>query len=174
MIRAILERVGEVVYSTTGESLPQTCARLLTDDHLTLALAESCTGGLLASELVAIPGCSKFLLEGCVAYSDDAKMRRLGVKQETLAQFGAVSEACAREMAEGIRAATGASYALATTGFAGPDGGTEENPVGTVYLALASDVGTEVKRIRLFGERARIREIACLHAFDLLRRTLCQ
>ena len=174
MIRTILERVGDVVYSTTGESLPQTCARLLTDDHLTLALAESCTGGLLASELVAIPGCSKFLIEGCVAYSDDAKMRRLGVKQETLAQFGAVSEACAREMAEGIRAAAGASFALATTGFAGPDGGTEEDPVGTVYLALASNAGTEVKRIRLFGERARIREIACLHAFDLLRRTLCQ
>ena len=174
MIRTILERVGDVVYSTTGESLPQTCARLLTDDRLTLALAESCTGGLLASDLVAIPGCSKFLLEGCVAYSDDAKMRRLGVKPETLAQFGAVSEPCAREMAEGIRAASGASYALSTTGYAGPDGGTEEDPVGTVYIALASAKGTQVKRIRLFGERARIREIACLHAFDLLRRTLCQ
>ncbi len=174
MIRTILERVGDVVYSTTGESLPETCARLLADDHLTLALAESCTGGLLASELVAIPGCSKFLLEGCVAYSDDAKMRRLGVKPETLEQFSAVSEACAREMAEGVRAASGASYALATTGYAGPDGGTEEDPVGTVYIALASAAGTQVKRIRLFGERARIREIACLHAFDLLRRTLCQ
>ena len=174
MIRTILERVGDVVYSTNGESLSETCARLLTDDHLTLALAESCTGGLLASDLVAIPGCSKFLLEGCVAYSDDAKMRRLGVKPETLAQFGAVSEPIAREMAEGIRAASGASYALATTGFAGPDGGTEENPVGTVYIALASAEGTEVKHIRLFGDRARIREIACLHAFDLLRRTLCR
>ena len=174
MIRTILERVGDVVYSTNGESLPETCARLLTDDRLTLALAESCTGGLLVSELVAIPGCSKFLLEGCVAYSDDAKMRRLGVKPETLAQFGAVSEPCAREMAEGIRAASGASYALATTGYAGPEGGTEEEPVGTVYIALASAKGTQVKRIRLFGERARIREIACLHAFDLLRRTLCQ
>ena len=174
MIRTILERVGDVVYSTTGESLPETCARLLTDDHLTLALAESCTGGLLASELVAIPGCSKFLLEGCVAYSDDAKMRRLGVKPETLKQFSAVSEACAREMAEGVRAASGASYALSTTGYAGPGGGTEEDPVGTVYIALASAAGTQVKRIRLFGERARIREIACLHAFDLLRRTLCQ
>ena len=146
----------------------------MTDDYLTLALAESCTGGLLASELVAIPGCSKFLLEGCVAYSDDAKMRRLGVKPETLKQFSAVSEACARKMAEGVRDASGASYALATTGYAGPDGGTEEDPVGTVYIALASAAGTQVKRIRLFGERARIREIACLHAFDLLRRTLCQ
>ena len=174
MIRAILDRVGDVVYSTTGESLPETCARLLTDDRLTLAVAESCTGGLLASELVAIPGCSRFLLEGCVAYSDEAKARRLGVKPETLRAYGAVSEPCAREMAEGIRAASGADYALSTTGFAGPDGGTEENPVGTIYIALASKAGTEIKRIRLFGERARIREIACLHAFDLLRRTLCR
>ena len=101
-------------------------------------------------------------------------MRRLGVKPETLKQFSAVSEACAREMAEGVRAASGASYALSTTGYAGPGGGTEEDPVGTVYIALASAAGTQVKRIRLFGERARIREIACLHAFDLLRRTLCQ
>ncbi|MCE5188205.1 MAG: competence/damage-inducible protein A [Eubacteriales bacterium] len=173
MIAAILERLGDVVYSTVGESLPETCARMLTDDRQTLAVAESCTGGLLASELVAIPGCSKFLLEGCVAYSDAAKVRRLGVKQETLDAFGAVSEQCAREMAEGIRASSGAGYALATTGFAGPDGGTDENPVGTVYIALASHSGTEVKHIRLFGERARIREIACLHAFDLLRRKLC-
>ena len=172
MINTILARLGDVVYSTTGESLPEACARMLTDKGLTLAVAESCTGGLLASDLVAIPGCSNFLIEGCVAYSNEAKMRRLGVTQETLSSFGAVSEACAREMAEGIRAASGADYALATTGFAGPDGGTEENPVGTVYLALASREGTEVKRIRLFGERARIREIACLHAFDLLRRTL--
>ncbi len=173
MIGEIIQRLGDIVYSTVGESLPETCARMLTDDAQTLAIAESCTGGLIASEFVAIPGCSKFLLEGCVTYSDGAKMRRLGVKQETLAAYGAVSEQCAREMAEGLRAESGASYALATTGFAGPDGGTEENPVGTVYIALASHDGTEVKRIQLFGERARIREIASLHALDFLRRKLC-
>lgn len=174
MIGDIIARLGDVVYSTVGESLPETCARMLTEDGLTLAVAESCTGGLLASEFVAIPGCSKYLLEGCVAYSDESKMRRLGVLRETLGSFGAVSEPCAREMAEGLHAATGASYALATTGYLGPDGGTEEDPVGTVYIALASHGKTEVKRIRLFGERARIREIACLHACDLLRRTLCR
>ena len=173
MIGEIIQRLGDIVYSTVGESLPETCARMLTDDGQTLAVAESCTGGMIASEFVAIPGCSKFLLEGCVAYSDGAKMRRLGVKQETLSAFGAVSEQCAREMAEGLRAESGSSYALATTGFAGPDGGTEENPVGTVYIALAYHGGTEVKRIQLFGERARIREIASLHAFDFLRRKLC-
>ena len=172
MIDEIVSRVGDIVYSTIGESLPETCARMLTDEHKTLAVAESCTGGLIASEFVAIPGCSNFLLEGCVTYSDAAKIRRLGVKQETLDAFGAVSEQCAREMAEGMRLSSGADYALASTGFAGPDGGTAENPVGTIYLALASADGTSVKRVQLFGDRARIREIASLHAFDLLRRKL--
>lgn len=173
MISEIISRLGDIVYSTVGESLPETCARMLTDDGQTLAIAESCTGGLVASELVAIPGCSKFLLEACVTYSDAAKVSRLGVRQETLDQFGAVSEQCAREMAEGMRKISGADYALATTGYAGPDGGTEENPVGTVYIALARPGETLVKRISLFGDRARIREIATLHAFDLLRRKLC-
>ena len=172
MIDEIVSRVGDIVYSTIGESLPETCARMLTDEHKTLAVAESCTGGLIASEFVAIPGCSNFLLEGCVTYSDAAKIRRLGVKQETLYAFGAVSEQCAREMAEGMRLSSGADYALASTGFAGPDGGNAENPVGTIYLALASADGTSVKRVQLFGDRARIREIASLHAFDLLRRKL--
>ena len=172
MIDEIVSRVGDIIYSTNGESLPETCARMLTDERKTLAVAESCTGGLLASEFVAIPGCSNFLLEGCITYSDVSKMRRLGVKQETLDAFGAVSEQCAREMAEGMRLSSGADYALASTGFAGPDGGTAENPVGTIYLALASGDGTTVKRVQLFGERARIREIASLHAFDLLRRKL--
>ena len=172
MIDEIVSRVGDIIYSTNGESLPETCARMLTDERKTLAVAESCTGGLIASEFVAIPGCSNFLLEGCVTYSDVSKMRRLGVKQDTLDTFGAVSEQCAREMAEGMRLSSGADYALASTGFAGPDGGTAENPVGTIYLALASGDGTTVKRVQLFGERARIREIASLHAFDLLRRKL--
>ena len=173
MIGEIIARLGDIVYSTVGESLPETCARMLTDDGQTLAIAESCTGGMVASEFVALPGCSKFLLEGCVTYSDAAKVARLGVKQETLDQFGAVSEQCAREMAEGMRRTSGADYALATTGYAGPDGGTEENPVGTIYIAIARQGETLVKRISLFGDRARIREIATLHAFDMLRRKLC-
>ena len=172
MIDEIVSRVGDIVYSTIGESLPETCARMLLDDHKTVAIAESCTGGLVASEFVAIPGCSNFLLEGCVTYSDQAKMLRLGVKQETLDAFGAVSEQCAREMAEGMRLSSGADYALATTGFAGPDGGTQQEPVGSIYLALASPDGVTTKHVQLFGDRARIREIAALHAFDLLRRKL--
>ena len=172
MIDEIVSRVGDIVYSTIGESLPETCARMLLDENKTLAVAESCTGGLVASEFVAIPGCSSFLLEGCVTYSDQAKLRRLGVQQETLDAFGAVSEQCAREMAEGMRRSSGADYALATTGFAGPDGGTPQEPVGSIYLALSSPDGVMTKHVQLFGDRARIREVACLHAFDLLRRKL--
>ena len=128
MIEEIIDRLGDIVYSTVGESLPETCARMLTDDGLTLAVAESCTGGLINSELVALPGCSKYLLEGCVAYSDEAKIRRLGVNPETLERFGAVSEECVREMAEGMRSSSGADYAIASTGYAGPDGGTQQDP----------------------------------------------
>lgn len=129
MIGEIIARLGDIVYSTVGESLPETCARMLKDDGQTLA---SC------GELHRRHGRKRarrnprllhaFLLEGCVTYSDAAKVSRLGVKQETLDQFGAVSEQCAREMAEGMRKTSGADYALATTGYAGPDGGTEENP----------------------------------------------
>ena len=173
MIDEIVHRVGDLVYSTAGESLPETCARLLTDNGFTLAVAESCTGGLVLSELVDIPGSSDFLLEGCVTYSDAAKSRRLGVKAETLARYGAVSEPCAAEMAEGMRASSGADYALATTGYAGPAGGTPECPVGTVFISLASASGTEVKRVQLYGDRMRVRTTAALHAFDLLRRKLC-
>jgi nicotinamide-nucleotide amidase len=113
-------------------------------------------------------------MEGCITYSNKAKMNRLGVKKSTLDTFGAVSEECAREMAEGLLKTSGADYALATTGIAGPDGGTEEKPVGTVFIALSHGGKTEVKRLNLHGERARIREVASLHAFDLLRRRLCE
>ena len=100
-------------------------------------------------------------------------MRRLGVSQATLASFGAVSAECAREMAEGVKKAAGTTYALATTGIAGPDGGTPEKPVGTVFVALAAPDETIVKRLKLSGDRARIREVTVLHILDILRRKLC-
>ncbi len=173
MIEEILRRAGDYVYSIAGESLPETCARLLIERKQTLAVAESCTGGLVTSQLVDVPGSSRFLLESCVTYTDAAKIRRLGVQPETLARFGAVSERCALEMAEGMKATSGADYALAVTGFAGPDGGTEENPVGTVFVALATARGTTFRRVALHGDRARVRTTAALHACDLLRRNLC-
>ena len=173
MIETIRARLGDVVYSIDGESLPAVCARLLTERHETLSVAESCTGGLVAGSCVDIPGSSKFFLEGCVTYTNDAKMRRLGVSSETLARHGAVSEECAREMAEGMRKTSGADYAVSTTGIAGPDGGTPEKPVGTVYVALACASGTQVLKLQLHGDRERIRYTTMLNGFDLLRRHLC-
>lgn len=172
VIDAILARLGSIVYSTNGESLPALCVRLLLTQGATLAVAESCTGGMLASSIVDIPGCSACFLEGAVTYANGAKVRRLGVSEGTLATDGAVSLACAQQMAEGLRAAAGATYALATTGIAGPDGGTAEKPVGLVYVALAGPGRTEVRKLCLSGDRARIRTAATLHALDLLRRSL--
>lgn len=172
VIDAILARLGSIVYSTNGESLPALCVRLLLAQGATLAVAESCTGGMLASSIVDIPGCSACFLEGAVTYANGAKVRRLGVSEGTLTTDGAVSLACAQQMAEGLRAAAGATYALATTGIAGPDGGTPEKPVGLVYVALAGPGRTEVRKLLLSGDRARIRTAATLHALDLLRRSL--
>lgn len=172
VIDAILARLGSIVYSTNGESLPALCVRLLLRQGATLAVAESCTGGMLASSIVDIPGCSACFLEGVVTYANGAKVRRLGVSEGTLATDGAVSLACAQQMAEGLRAAAGTTYALATTGIAGPDGGTPEKPVGLVYVALAGPGRTEVRKLCLSGDRARIRAAATLHALDLLRRSL--
>ena len=173
MIGKITKALGDVVYSTDGEPLPALCARLLQEQGRTLSVAESCTGGLVAGACVDIPGSSRFFMEGCVTYSNEAKQRRLGVSEETLARYGAVSEACAKEMAEGMRRTAGTDLALATTGVAGPDGGTAEKPVGTVFIALASPEGTEVFHIKLHGSRERIRYGAMLHCFDILRRSLC-
>ncbi len=172
IIDAISNRVGVVVYSTHGESLPDVCVRLLLERSSTLSIAESCTGGLVASSIVDVPGCSACFIEGAVTYSNDAKMRRLGVSEQTLLSFGAVSAECAAEMAEGLRAHAKTDYALATTGIAGPDGGTAEKPVGLVYIALASAAGTVVRELRLSGGRERIRTRAALHVLDLLRRAL--
>ncbi len=173
MIDKIKKALGDVVYSTDGEPLPALCARLLKEQSKTLSVAESCTGGLVSGACVDIPGSSQFFVEGCVTYSNEAKQRRLGVSSETLARYGAVSEQCAREMAEGMRLSAGTDFALATTGIAGPDGGTTEKPVGTVYVALASESGTEVFPFKLHGDRERIRYTTMLHCFDLLRRKLC-
>lgn len=172
VIDTILARLGSIVYSTNGESLPALCVRLLLTQGATLAVAESCTGGMLASSIVDIPGCSACFLEGAVTYANGAKVRRLGVSEGTLATDGAVSLACAQQMAEGLRAGAGATYALATTGIAGPDGGTAQKPVGLVYVALAGPGRTEVRKLCLSGDRARIRTAVTLHALDLLRRSL--
>ena len=173
MIETIKARLGDIVYSDCGKPLPVVCHEALIARGETLAAAESCTGGLLSSAFVDLPGSSAYFIEGDVTYANDAKMRRLGVRKETLDTVGPVSEECAREMAEGLRKAAGTTYALSTTGIAGPDGGTEETPVGTVYVALAAKDETIVKRLHLRGDRSRVREVAVLHILDILRRKLC-
>ena len=172
LIAEVCERLGDIVYSTEGEPLPQVCGRLLEEKGLLFAAAESCTGGLLSSMLVDVPGSSSYFMEGAITYSDAAKMRRLGVSTAILRAHGAVSAECAKEMAQGMCRTAGADYALATTGIAGPGGGTAGKPVGLVYVALSNGKETIVKELHLTGDRARIREITVLHALDMLRRQL--
>ena len=173
VIAQIRATIGDVVYDTNGRELAEVCHHALIDAGKTLAVAESCTGGRLADAFINYPGSSAYFVEGDVTYSNDAKMRRLGVRKETLDTVGAVSEECAREMAEGCRKAAGTDFALSTTGYAGPDGGEPGKPAGTVFIALASETGTIVKRLNLFGDRSRIRHSAVLNALDLLRRNIC-
>lgn len=174
VIEQIQHRLGDIVYSTEGVTLPGVCAALLEEKSVTLAVAESCTGGLLSSTLVDVPGSSAYFMEGAITYSDAAKMRRLNVSTATLRRYGAVSEECAREMAAGMRKTSGADYALATTGIAGPGGATKEKPVGLVYVALADGANVVSKRLQLVGDRSRIREVTVLHALDMLRRALLE
>lgn len=173
VLAIIREQLGDVVYSEEGLSLAEVCHYALLRRHETVSVAESCTGGLLASAFVDLSGSSEYFIEGDVTYSNDAKMRRLGVSKETLDTVGPVSEQCAKEMAEGLRKHANTTYALATTGVAGPGGGTDETPVGTVYVSLASESETIVKRLNLNGDRNRVRHVAVLNILDILRRKLC-
>lgn len=174
VLQKIGETLGDVVYDTHDRELHRVCVETLLEKRMTIATAESCTGGMLASALLSVPGSSGCFLEGFVTYANAAKEARLGVRHETLEAFGAVSENTAREMAEGARRASGADLAVSTTGIAGPDGGTAEKPVGLVYIAIASEAGTQARRLQLNGDRERIRQIACLNALDMIRRTLQQ
>lgn len=137
--------LGDSIFGEEDELLEMVVVRQLTRKQQTLAVAESCTGGLLAHRLTNVPGASAVLLVGYVTYSNQAKVRLLGVPSSSLEEHGAVSEVVAREMAEGARRDSSADFALAVTGIAGPGGGTPEKPVGTVYIALASPEGTYVK-----------------------------
>ena len=171
----IVSRLGpEKIFGEDETTLPQAVGELLRERGQTLALAESCTGGLIAKQITDVPGSSDYFIEGFVTYANDAKTRRLGVPEELLAEHGAVSPQVAEAMATGARAATDADWALSVTGIAGPGGGTEEKPVGLVYFGLASPEG-RVKHRRIMGlggEREAIREFSAVTGLDILRRAI--
>lgn len=146
--------------------------RILTERRQTLATAESCTGGVIASRFTAMPGASAYFLCGVVSYSNEAKIRVLGVDADTIARYGAVSEQVARQMAEGVRRVAGADYAIATTGIAGPTGGSAEKPVGTVWIAVATPEGTVAQCRQCGTDRGQIIDRASAFAIGLLRDSL--
>jgi nicotinamide-nucleotide amidase len=168
----IRKRLGDAVYSNENKNLEEVAAQLLLDRRTTIALAESCTGGLLAEMLTEIPGISAVFDRAIVTYSNRSKVEELGVRQETLDRYGAVSAQTAAEMAEGIRKVSSTDLGIAVTGIAGPDGGSPEKPVGLVFAALAHKDGVEVKKLDLWGNRNRIRHVTSLHVFDMIRRHL--
>lgn len=170
----VRRRIGDMIYAVTDDpnyTMEQATAQALLDGGLTVATAESCTGGMVASRLVNVPGISAALLEGHVTYANEAKARVLGVPEATITQYGAVSEETARAMAEGLRARSGADICISTTGVAGPDGGTDDKPVGLVWLGLSTKDGTQARRLDLSGDRQRVRTLATLHALHWILTT---
>lgn len=166
-VAEIRDRVGKYIYAEGGDEMvdgdsriEETVAKMLVEKGLTIATAESCTGGLVAGTLINYPGISDVFLEGCVTYSNAAKVKRLGVSEETLEKYGAVSPQTATEMAEGIRKGLGANIGLSTTGVAGPGGGTEEKQVGLVYTAISINGETKVRKNNFRGDRQKVRRRA--------------
>jgi len=157
------------IYGVDDEEMEAVVVRLLTERQQTLAMAESCTGGCIAHRVTNVPGASVVFIGGWVTYSNESKQKFLGVRPETLAAHGAVSEAVAREMAVGARSQAGADFAVAVTGIAGPGGGTRDKPVGTVYIALAGASGTVVERRTNSYEREAFKQLTAQQALEMLR-----
>ncbi|MEA1962542.1 MAG: competence/damage-inducible protein A [Bacillota bacterium] len=168
----ITKHMGKYVFGFNDDTLASRVADLLLEKRKMLAVAESCTGGLVGKMLTDIPGSSAVLWGGVISYSNEAKLALLNVDQKTLSDHGAVSSQTAFEMATGIRKCSGADYGLAITGVAGPGGGTEEKPVGLVYIALAAENECKVKELRFVGSRDAVRMVSARSALDILRRHL--
>ena len=170
----LLKELGSHLMAKDGETPEGNIGKLLTNAGLTLSLAESCTGGLLTTMLTRQPGASAFLERAGITYADTAKQDWLKVPTLLLQQHGAVSENCARAMANGLRQTTGTDLSLAITGIAGPDGGSEEKPVGTVFIALASATGVHAKRYAFSGDRSQVQRMSATMALEWLRRFALQ
>lgn len=170
VISELKSRFGDSIYSFENKELDQVVAELLINKNIHIAIAESCTGGLISSRLINTPGISKVLDFSAVTYSNESKQKLLNVRAETLQKYGAVSSQTAIEMASGVKALNNSDIGLSITGIAGPTGATPEKPIGLVYIALASNSGTTCTQVNLHGDRERIRNMACLYALEMIRR----
>ena len=162
-------RFGQSLYATGEASIEEVVSKMLVENNLKIAVAESCTGGMVSASLINYPGISSVFMEGCVTYSNEAKMKSLGVKKETLDVYGAVSDKCAKEMASGVAARYNTNIGIATTGIAGPDGGTDEKPVGLVYFGIYINGKVISKKYVFNGDRQGIRERATRTILNDLR-----
>jgi nicotinamide-nucleotide amidase len=162
--------VGRFVYGIDADSMERVLVDKLHEHRLTLSAAESCTGGLIAKRITDIPGCSDVFFGGCVTYTNEVKQRLLGVSAETLDAHGAVSSETAIEMARGVRERTGSDIGISATGIAGPGGGTDETPVGTVFLGISTKDGESYRKLSLSARRSRefIRIVAATNAYDMV------
>jgi len=168
----LAEALGVAVFTTHGETLEAVVGKMLKDLGHTVSIAESCTGGLVGMRLTEVPGSSAYFVEGAITYSNEAKTAMLGVDPEIIKNRGAVSAGCAEAMATGMRARSKTDHAISVTGIAGPDGGTEEKPVGTVFVGYAGPIGVKSIKLVLPGDRQLIRWRASQAALDYLRRQL--
>lgn len=162
-------RFGQSLYAVGETSIEEVVAKMLVENNLKIAVAESCTGGMVSASLISYPGISSVFMEGCVTYSNEAKMKSLGVKKETLDIYGAVSPECAKEMASGVAARYNTNVGIATTGIAGPGGGTDEKPVGLVYFGIYINGKVITKKYVFNGDRQGVRERATRTILNDLR-----
>ena len=175
VVKEIKKRFGSYIFTTDENvTLEAAVLQLLDENKLTLATAESLTGGMLTSRLINVPGASEVIKTGFITYSNKSKRKYLGVKRSTLEKHGAVSEQCAKEMVKGCAAATKADAAISLTGIAGPDGGSEEKPVGLTYIGVSVLGSIKVKKFVFSGEREKIRESATATALTMLRHSLLE
>lgn len=168
----LLPIAGQYVFGFEEDELESVIGNLLVQNNASISVAESCTGGYLGHKFTSIPGSSAYFKGGVLAYANEVKMNFLNVKEETLSKFGAVSEECIKEMAEGIRKEMNTSFGLATSGIAGPDGGTVDKPVGTVWIALASENGTITQKLTLGGTRLQNIHLTTITCLNLLRKNI--
>ncbi|MEO8041088.1 MAG: competence/damage-inducible protein A [Acidobacteriota bacterium] len=168
----LAEKLGLAVFAMNGETMEEVVGSLLKKRNETVSVAESCTGGMIGMRLTDVAGSSAYFLEGVITYSNEAKKRALGVSPEILESFGAVSSQTAEAMAYGMRQRSGTDYAIAVTGIAGPDGGSDEKPVGTVFIGYADKANTKSLRLTLPGDRVLIRWRSSQAALDYLRRQI--